>query len=121
MILTGTCHCGAVSIDVPHKPRRMTSCNCSICRRYAGLWGYYPVAKVRLRHARGAVDRYVWGDRMIAQVRCATCGCVVCWQPTARAKNRNRMGVNMRNFEPAAIEGIRIRRLDGASTWKFLD
>jgi hypothetical protein len=31
------------------------------------------------------------------------------------------MGVNFRNFEPADIEGIRVRRLDGATTWKFLD
>jgi hypothetical protein len=31
------------------------------------------------------------------------------------------MGINVRNFEPADIESIRVRRLDGAKTWKFLD
>jgi hypothetical protein len=31
------------------------------------------------------------------------------------------VGVNARNFDPAVIEGVRVRRLDGASTWKFLD
>jgi len=31
------------------------------------------------------------------------------------------MGVNARNFEPAALGPVRIRRLDGAATWKFLD
>jgi hypothetical protein len=31
------------------------------------------------------------------------------------------MGVNARNFEPAVLESIRVRRLDGASTWKYLD
>jgi len=31
------------------------------------------------------------------------------------------MGVNFRNFDPAVVESIRVRRLDGARTWKFLD
>ncbi len=31
------------------------------------------------------------------------------------------MGVNARNFEPASLGCVRIRLLDGASTWKFLD
>ena len=117
--LTATCHCGAVHIDVPHKPRRLTSCNCSICRRYGTLWAYYPRSKVRLRSKRSALERYAWGDKTLDFVRCATCGCVICWQ--AKQRTRDRMGVNMRNFEPGVIEGVRVRRLDGASTWKFLD
>ena len=32
-----------------------------------------------------------------------------------------RMGVNARNFDPRDIESARIRRFDGATTWKFLD
>jgi len=31
------------------------------------------------------------------------------------------MGVNARNFEPGAVASVRIRLLDGASTWKYLD
>lgn len=119
-MLTATCHCGAVEIDVPRKPRRLTSCNCSICRRHGGLWAYYPAQDVRIRHARSAVDRYVWGDKMLALMRCATCGCVMYWQAIKNPR-RSRMGVNARNFDPAAIEGVRVRRLDGAATWKFLD
>jgi hypothetical protein len=33
----------------------------------------------------------------------------------------SKMGVNARNFEPGVIDNVRIRRLDGASTWKYLD
>jgi hypothetical protein len=47
-MLTGSCHCGAVQIQVARKPRRLTSCNCSICRRHAGLWGYYNPSKVKI-------------------------------------------------------------------------
>lgn len=118
-MLTGSCHCGAVRIEVARKPRRLTSCNCSICRRHAGLWGYYDRSKVRIVARRGALDRYVWGDKCLRLYRCAHCGCVTHWQPVSRAGNR--MGVNFRNFEPSVIESTRIRRLDGADTWKFLD
>jgi hypothetical protein len=31
------------------------------------------------------------------------------------------MGVNARNFEPSALGDVRIRRLDGAVTEKYLD
>jgi hypothetical protein len=29
-----TCHCGAIRLHVRQLPRTVTSCNCSICRRY---------------------------------------------------------------------------------------
>jgi hypothetical protein len=118
-MLKGACHCGAVQIQVSRKPRRFTSCNCSICRRYSALWAYYDPKQVRISAPKGATDRYSWGRKNLRFVRCATCGCVAYWEPTD--KSRSRMGVNFRNFEPADIEGIRVRRLDGATTWKFLD
>ncbi len=40
---------------------------------------------------------------------------------SVRAARGSRIGVNARNFDPRAIESVRVRRLDGASTWKFLD
>lgn len=118
-MLTGSCHCGAVKIQVPRKPMTLTSRNCSICRRHAGLWGYYDKSNVEIFVRKGALDRYVWGDKCLALCRCATCGCVTHWEPIAQAGNR--MGVNFRNFDPSVIAATRIRRLDGANTWKFLD
>lgn len=118
-MLTGSCHCGAVQILVPRKPRRLTSCNCSICRRQAGLWGYYERSQVEIKARKGAVDRYIWGDKCLALCRCASCGCVTHWVPLVRGSTR--MGVNFRNFEPSVIEKTRIRRFDGASSWTFLD
>lgn len=118
-MLTGSCHCGAIQVDVARKPRRLTSCNCSICRRHAGLWGYYEPSQVKITARRGAVERYIWGDRYLALCRCAKCGCVTHWLPMASGGKR--MGVNFRNFDPSVIEATRIRRFDGAKTWKFLD
>ena len=119
-MLAATCHCGAVRVEVPRRPRTLTSCNCSICRRYGALWAYYRVDAVRVHAARRATDEYAWGDRTLRIVRCATCGCVTHWAPMRR-KADGRMGVNARNFEPGVLATARVRRLDGASTWKFLD
>ncbi len=119
-MLTATCHCGSVKLTVRRKPRSLTDCNCSICRRYGTRWAYYKAREVQILAAPGATQEYTWGERSIAFVRCATCGGVTHWLPVVR-KEDSRIGVNARNFDPAAIGTVRVRRLDGASTWKYLD
>ncbi len=119
-MLSATCHCGAVRVEIPRRPRSLTSCNCSICRRYGTLWAYYKAAAVRVIAKPGATREYAWGKKKLRFVRCATCGCITHWKPI-RLNASSTMGVNMRNFEPKAIGAIRIRQLDGASTWKYLD
>jgi hypothetical protein len=118
-MIEASCHCGSVKIELPRKPRRLTECNCSICRRYGGRWAYYPAAQVRIR-GRRALSAYAWGERGIRFMRCKHCGCVTHW---AAVKNpgTSRMGVNTRNVDPDILKGVRVRRLDGARTWKFLD
>ena len=117
---TATCHCGTVRVEVPHKPETLTDCNCSICRRYGTLWAYYPGSEVRITSEPGATSEYAWGDKSLKFVRCSTCGCVTHWE-AMHPTDSSKMGVNARNFEPGAIESVRIRHLDGASTWKYLD
>ncbi|HET7793633.1 MAG TPA: hypothetical protein VFL64_09620, partial [Rhizobacter sp.] len=62
-------------------------------------------------------EGYVQGDKTLRTVRCKTCGCTTHWEPLDRTKY-TRMGVNMRNFEPALLGEVRIRLLDGADTWE---
>jgi len=51
-MIEASCHCGAVRIEVPSAPETVTSCNCSICRRYGVLWAYYQPQSVRVVCAR---------------------------------------------------------------------
>jgi hypothetical protein len=118
-MLAGSCHCGAVTVQVPRKPRRLTSGNCSICRRHGGIFGYYDKSVVKIIARKDALQQYVWGDKSLALCRCATCGCVTHWEPIDPAISR--MGVNFRNFDPSVVASTRVRRFDCASTWKFLD
>ena len=114
----GTCHCGAVRIEVPTAPTVLTSCNCSICRRVGGLWAYYAPADVTIT---GPTVTYQSGDRTLDLHHCPTCGCTTHWTPIGDTP-KNRMGVNMRLMDPEVVAAARIRRVDGASdTWKELD
>ena len=114
------CHCGSVEIYVRQLPRTLTSCNCSICRRYGALWAYYKPSSVRIKAPKGALAAYSWNRRIRNYHRCTKCGCIThyshrrksAWTPIA---------VNANNFEPSLIAGARIRHLDGAATWKMLD
>ena len=68
-MLRGTCHCGAISVLIPRKPRRLTDCNCSICRRYGTKWAYFKQRDVRFIHARGAIAAYSWCNKDLRFVK----------------------------------------------------
>jgi hypothetical protein len=118
-LLTATCHCGAVRVELPRRPRSLTSCNCSICRRYGALWAYYKPSSLRVVCSTGATSSYSWGRKRIRFVHCNTCGCVTHYERNGAPERT--IGVNARNIDPAALGSVRIRRLDGAATWKYLD
>jgi hypothetical protein len=118
-LLHASCHCGAVHLEIEGELTEVTDCNCSICRRYGALWAYFPVTQVRLTPEEGGADLYLWGDKDIEFHRCKACGCVTHWSPID--KTRNRMGVNARLLEPDELAKARVRKLDGAVTWRYAD
>jgi hypothetical protein len=81
---------------------------------------YYHPRQVKMIAAPGATQRYVWGDKSLAFVRCSTCGCVSHWESLDPTRTE-RLGVNARLFDSINISGIRIRHFDGADTWQFRD
>ena len=111
--------CGAVHVQVPRRPRSLTNCNCSICRRYGVLLAYYKDADVRLTAEPGATDDYIWGSKSQTFIRCKKGGCIMQWKKLDVGKDSN-TGVNARNFEPSELGAIKIRLLDGAKTWKYI-
>lgn len=118
-MVEATCHCGAVTIQIPSAPEQLTSCNCSICRRLGSLWCYFDPAQVTVT---GATTAYRWGDKTLDLHHCATCGCTTHWSPVEGSEaSANRMGINARLLAPEVVAAARVRRLDGADTWKWLD
>lgn len=118
--LHGSCHCGALRLTLPSWPEKATRCNCSICRRLGGLWGYFEFGSVTIDGHPEQTDGYIWGDRTLRTVRCRTCGVATHWEPLA-PKPGDRHGVNLNNFDPALVQTVTVRHFDGADTWTFLD
>ena len=118
--LAATCHCGAIRIYVRRLSRTLTSCNCSICRRYGALWAYYAASSVKIEAPKGGLSKYSWNRKIRAYYRCKKCGCVTHYAYRKKRGNTT-VAVNAVNFESAALVGVRIRHLDGAASWKFLD
>ena len=117
-MVTASCHCGLVRIELDTAPAEVTDCNCSICRRYGVLWAYYSPRQVRVAAGR-PTDTYMWDDCSIAFHRCVDCGCVTHWSAVDPA--RDRMGVNARLMDPEIRSAARLRHLDGALTERYLD
>lgn len=113
-----SCHCGAVAMAMP-RPLEVTSCNCSICRRYGVLCAYYRPDQVRFGPAMPQTDIYMWDDRSIRFHRCQTCGCVTHW--SAVDSGAGRMGINARLLPLDILAQARVRRLDGAGTERYVD
>ncbi len=80
---------------------------------------YYKPAQVKVLAKPESTHEYIWGDKCLAFVRCSTCGCFSHWR--SLDPETDRMGVNARLFTNVEIKDLRIRRFDGAETWKFLD
>ena len=119
-MINGACHCGAVAFELRTTPEWLTVCNCSICRRLGGLWAHADVRDITIVCDGDATSRYIWGDKTIAFHSCKTCGCTTHWE-NLRPEESTRMAVNLRLADPEEIAGIRVRRLDGADSWAYLD
>ncbi|KAL9078858.1 MAG: hypothetical protein Q9157_002228 [Trypethelium eluteriae] len=99
--LKSTCHCGAITVIVPHQPEEINECQCTICRRYAAAWAYYKVNEVKFDMKEGAkLSRCYW------------------WpfeekKPDGGAAD---FGVNTRNMDPMELLYVN-RKIDKA--WLF--
>jgi hypothetical protein len=94
-----------------------------LCHRHMSLRGCQnsgtPRA-VRITSSPRALEAYCWGNKIRNYYRCKACGCVTHYKHR-KARDWNVVGVNGSNFDIEVIEAARIRSLDGARSWKFID
>lgn len=112
----GTCHCGRLAWRVGSLPERVTHCNCSICRRYNAVWGYYTRQQVTLVDTDGSAVGYRWNDEVIDFVHCRVCGCMTHYEDVDKTPG-DRVAVNFRMCPDTAWEQLPVRHFDGADTF----
>jgi hypothetical protein len=119
-MLTATCHCGAIQLEVDEAPQTLTECTCSICHRIGAQWAYYTREQVRFSGAPAQETAYLWGDRCIEFYHCQTCGCTTHYESVEKQAD-SRVAINTRMMRRVDTDGIPVRVFDGADTWEFLD
>jgi len=119
-VIGGSCHCGAVRFEISQSPKWLVDCNCSICRRLGALWAHVDIENATVTPADGGTISYVHGDETLAVHTCKTCGCTTHWE-NLKPDEYSHMAVNFRMCASDDISKYRIRKFDGADTWKFLD
>lgn len=115
--MTSTCFCGAVSVTIDRKPDFIFDCNCSLCRKSGGAWGYFPPASLS---TSGPTTSFARTDKALAAVEvhaCSTCASTTHWVRTDAFKREHgtddMVGVNMRLFDPDELSGIEVQFPDG--------
>ena len=53
-MIRGSCHCDAVTFELLQRPKWLTDCNCSICRRIGALWAHADIEKNRIDYENSA-------------------------------------------------------------------
>ena len=113
----GRCHCGNVTLTIPHLTDSATRCNCSICSRYSAVWGYFEEAEVTITVGKYGVSGYSYGDKTISFVGCDQCHCLTHYTSLKSAAG-TRLAVNYRMFDAGLLAGMQIRYFDGAKSWQ---
>lgn len=111
--MTGNCHCQKVTVTLGAPPPYLYDCNCSLCRKSGGLWGYFKLADISVT---GATENYRRSDREPTKGAlhfCAQCGSAISWLSDALGDDAVAV-VNMRLFDPAELTGIPLEFPDGA-------
>jgi len=115
----GQCHCGNVTLTIPYLTKTGTECNCSICSRYASVWGYFTDKEVDVEVGKYGISHYCWGDKDILFHHCKKCGCITHY--SSNTPDSDRVAVNYRMFDPAIIKLLPIRLFDGADSWTVIE
>jgi len=115
--LEASCHCGTVKVTISHQPEYLQDCNCSLCSKSGGVWGYFTTMDVTISGETRSYTRNDYPQPAVEIHFCNNCGSTTHWVLTeeyvASSGNNDRMGTNMRLFDSDDLVGIELRFADG--------
>ena len=110
--MKATCHCGNVSVTIAHPPHYINLCDCTLCASSGAAWGYYSSNEVSVEGATKAYRRADFDEPYVELRFCTDCSAATHWVLTENAQG-DKIGVNMRLFDPSRLDGVEVRTLDG--------
>jgi hypothetical protein len=121
-MLKGSCHCGKVEWTLEGDPGSITACNCTLCRRYGGLWAYdYEGGRITVTGQTASYTRTGKANPALEILFCPSCACIVSWRGLRLEEDgRRRMAVNVRLAPPDAVADLPIDHFDGLDTFDEL-
>ncbi|MEE4190914.1 MAG: hypothetical protein V2I66_05015 [Halieaceae bacterium] len=115
--MTGQCVCGEVSVTLDAAPEYINDCNCSLCRKVGGAWGYFKSASVTTTGRTVSVIRKDKESPVCEIHSCATCASTTHFVLTEAYREKNPtadlVGANMRLFNSADLTGVEVRFPNG--------
>jgi hypothetical protein len=111
VIHRGSCHCGAVQIEV-EAPADIEAleCNCSMCERTGFLHLIVPASKFRLVRGREALASYRFNTGVAEHLFCKVCGGKPYYVPRS---NPDGFSVNVRCLDRATVRSVTVKPFDG--------
>jgi hypothetical protein len=115
-MLTLSCLCGQIRIELAKRPDFINECNCTLCSKSGARWGYYHPSDVGIE---GTAKGYCRDDKddPTAEIRfCGHCGATTHFNLTASAVAKfgnTMMGVNMLLADERDLAGVELRFPDG--------
>ncbi len=121
-MIRAACHCGAVRFEIAEPPQWVIDCNCSLCRKYGGLFTYFRTperqAMLLATPEPGSTDAYTWLEGDLAFHRCKVCGCLT-HIVAAKEDPPSIFAVNARTMAGLDPAKVRIRKVDNSHSGFF--
>jgi hypothetical protein len=106
----GSCHCGRVTFELDAEIRRVTECNCSICRRRGALWHGATEASLRILNGEPELTLYQFGTKTAKHYFCRHCGVTPFIRPRL---DPSRWAVNVRCLDGVDPKALPVAAFDG--------
>jgi len=115
-MMTLSCLCGRIRIEVAKRPDFINACNCALCSKSGARWSYFHPSDVRVEGAARGYRREDKDDPAAEIHFCERCGSTTHFTLTESAIARFgnvQMGVNMSLANEDDLAGTELRYPDG--------
>jgi len=115
-MLSFSCLCGQLRVELTKRPDFIHECNCTLCRKTGARWGYFHPSEVKVEGVAKGYSRQDKDDPA-AEIRfCEDCGSTTHFNLTASAAAKfgnTLMGANMLLANESDLIGVELRYPDG--------